>query len=227
MEKAKKQTRVLVSEDKDLLNQILKDLKQFLPHLNELKKDFENLEIGEFNEEVFNTLKQKGTLFFEDKFTLKLNKELDKIGAQSMFLRNNMSSNSSVLIEKFKNSYKKVKNFVPETYAGVKRQTLRLEFISYKFTFFIDEPEQDYILENYCRQYLETETELKALKVIEDLKNAANELLRDVIEPSKMLYFNKMLCFNDVLKLNEQNKFTVNHGNIKGICRRIDAVKSE
>ncbi|MFY8096521.1 MAG: hypothetical protein ACOVMH_01785 [Flavobacterium sp.] len=227
MEKTKKQTRVLVSEDKGLFNQIIKDFKQFLPILTELKKDYENLEIGEFNEEAFKILKEKGTSFFEDKFILKLNKELDKMGAESAFLRNNISSNSNVLIEKFKDSYKNAKKFIPETYTGEKRPTLKLEQISYKYTFFIDESDEELILENYCRLYLETETELNVLAIVENLKNAANKLLNDVIEPSKMTYVNKIMCFIDVLKLDEQNKFTVNYSNIKGISRRIETIKNE
>ena len=60
--------RILLKEDKTLCNEITKDLRDFLPALNELKTSYEALEVGNFSNTVFKTLITTGTKETSEKF---------------------------------------------------------------------------------------------------------------------------------------------------------------
>ena len=45
-------TRILIQENKNLLFEISSDLKQYLPHLDQVKKSYENLQLGNFSNEI-------------------------------------------------------------------------------------------------------------------------------------------------------------------------------
>lgn len=205
--------RILLKEDKTLCNEITKDLRDFLPALNELKTSYEALEVGNFSNTVFKTLITTGTKETSEKFINQLNQQLDSLKITSSLIRENSISNHTVLIENLNESLRILKNFKPAIYINY-RPKLTLKFISFDEVFLISSEDKENISESLCRIYLENESEIETFEAIKNLKNAFNEYLK-IVENSTIPNMSNFNGIAKVLIINELNKAEVHPEGVK------------
>mgnify|MGYP006054058497 CR=1 FL=1 len=93
--------RILLHENKDLLFEICKDLKQYLPQLEQVKKTYENLQLGNFNDDILKQIVRSGTGQIEKQFNESLNDQVEKAGISNIILRDNILKGSENLIFEF------------------------------------------------------------------------------------------------------------------------------
>ena len=198
--------RILIKEDQERFKEIAKDLKQFMPVLNEIKASFEALEIGEFTNEDFKKIVLLGPKNYMEIYIQNLNNQLDKLGVTISVIRQNAIKDHENVIERFKKAIDSAKRFQPEIYSA-NRAKLTLKFISFQGgLFIISKEDKEMILENYCRIYLENEEESKLLEVVERLKEAFNEYL-DFYKTTGIPNVNSFLTITEVFKIDEDRKF--------------------
>ena len=175
-------TRILIQENKNLLFEISSDLKQYLPHLDQVKKSYENLQLGNFSNEILKEIIKSGTAQIEKSFVESLNDQIEKAGISNTILKSNILKDSEQLYFSFLENTRELKRFKPETYS--RRNFLKLNVISYlDGSFTLTDENKEQILENECRTYLENE---KDFELYENLKkfieafNTVNENLKEL-----------------------------------------------
>lgn len=150
--------RILLHENKDLLFEICKDLKQYLPQLEQVKKTYENLQLGNFSDDILKEIVKSGTGLIEKKFNESLNVQIEKAGISNTILRDNILKGSENLIFEFLEKIRELKRFKPETFS--RKNHLKLNVISFENgTFYLSNENKEQILENECRIYIENEKE--------------------------------------------------------------------
>lgn len=182
--------RQLIFEDKELLAQMLDDLKGFRPHLNKMQTAFERLEIGEFSEQIMQTIKTKGTNPIEIDFNEALAQQLDKSGITSKAIRENLLKNSNEVFIKFKQAVNDARSYTPRVYSLEQRPTLDFAMITYNNntrTFFVDEKAKEDIKDNYCRVYLQTEAEKTLYEALNGLLEAQKNV-RTLLERAQFSF---------------------------------------
>ena len=208
--------RILIKEDQERFKEIAKDLKQFMPVLNEIKASFEALEIGEFTNETFKQIILLGHTKHIDIYVKNLNNQLDKAGITIQIIRQNAIKDHEVVIERFKKAVNDAKRFYPEIYSA-NRPKLVLKFISYQDgVFVISKEDKEMILESFCRTYLETEEEIKFYEIVENLKESFNKYL-DVYNTLGVPNSNSFLTITNIFKVDENRKFVIIPGNVKSL----------
>ena len=208
--------RNLIKEESDLLIEIAKDLKQFIPVLNQLKSSYEALEIGTFTNEVFKHLILVGPTKFIDCYVKQLNDQLDKMGITNSIIRQNSIKNHDEVIENIKKAILEAKKFKPEIYSA-SRPKLTMKFISFQDGFMISKIDKEGILETHCRTYLENDDEIKIMESVENLNNMFNKYL-EILEEAGISSFNKFLSMGNVLIINGEGRSEVNPYGIKHVA---------
>lgn len=159
--------RILLFENERLLLEITKDLKQYLPHLEQVKKSYENLQLGNFSNEILKEIVNSGTGHIEKIYNESLNDQIEKSGVSNMIVKENMLKGSEVLFFEFLEKTRLLKKFRPETHS--RQNYLKLNVISFKNGgFILTDENKEQITENECRIYLENE---KEVELHENLKN--------------------------------------------------------
>ena len=209
--------KILIKEDVNLYREIAKDLKQFIPVLNELKASYEALEIGTLNNDVFKQIILLGPTNHTELYIKNLNAQLEKIGITSSIVRENAIKNHEYIIERFKKAVNDAKKFYPEIYTA-NRPKLVLKFISFQGGLFqISKEDKEMILESYCRIYLETEEEIKLFQVSQNLAEAFNEYL-EIFNQTGIQSIDKHYSGSHVLKYdNDNNVMIINPEGVKGV----------
>lgn len=178
--------RVLLHENEGLLFEICKDLKQYLPHLEQLKKTYENLKLGDFDNKVLTEIVKSGTVQIEKRFNKSLNNQIDQSGISNSILRENILKGSERLFFEFSEKTKELKRFKPTTYS--RNNYLKLNVISFENdTFYLSKENKEEILENECRIYIENE---KELELYNNLQNfiAAYDKVNENLEELKFSF---------------------------------------
>lgn len=212
------ENKKLLKEDIQKFAEISSDLKQFIPHLNELKSSYEALEIGTFTNTVFKEIVLSGPTKSIEAYVKSLTDQLDKIGIKNSIIRENAIKNHEHVIERFKKALFDAKKFAPETYSA-NRPKLSLKFISVndKTGFFhISSHDKEMILESYCRIYLDSKQEVKDFEVIERLRDTFNEYL-EIVKSAKVQTHNKYLTLAHALIINNENKAEISPEGVKGL----------
>lgn len=208
--------RILIKEDLHLFRQIVTDLKQFMPVLEELKSSFEDLQIGAFTNETFKQIILLGHTKHIDIYVKNLNNQLDKAGITIQIIRQNAIKDHEVVIERFKKAVNDAKRFYPEIYSA-NRPKLVLKFISYQDgVFVISKEDKEMILETFCRIYLDDDQEIEILETTKVLQENFNKYL-DILSSSGINVFDKFLSLNHVLLINEEGKAEIKMEGIKSI----------
>lgn len=171
----KNEKRILIKEDRGLLNDIVQDLHRFKPTLSALTGAFEDLYMGvDFSDKIFKDLISNGLSNISISYKANLEKELDKTGVLNPILRKTVLSASEPVFNKFETAYTNLVNYTQPNNT-ISRITLTLENISFTDgKFVVTEAEQEILLENHCRVYLETEKEKAFYATITTLKDAFN-----------------------------------------------------
>lgn len=174
--------RVLLHENNNLLGEISSDLNQYLPLLKEVKKSYENLELGDFTNEIFKEIILTGTNGIDTRFTENLKKQIEKLEVTSSILKENILNGSRTLFQDFANKVSLLKRFKPDTFSRI--NYLKLNFISYQSNgFYLSEENKEQILENECRVYLDNEKEAELhgnLKQFIEAYNKVSENLNNL-----------------------------------------------
>ena len=211
-------TRILIQENKNLLFEISSDLKQYLPHLDQVKKSYENLQLGNFSNEILKEIIKSGTAQIEKSFTESLNDQIEKAGISNTILKSNILKDSEQLYFSFLENTRELKRFKPETYS--RRNFLKLNVISYlDGSFTLTDENKEQILENECRTYLENEQEVELyenLKKFIEAFDTVNENLK-VLEYRFSYEKGKGVTAieNTFLMTNENDEYSINPGSIK------------
>ena len=211
------QNKILIKENTNQLNEISKDLKQFMPVLNELKVSFEALEIGAFTNDTFKQIILLGASKQIESYIKDLNNQLDKQGVTGSIQRQNAIKGHENVIERFNKAVNDAKEFRPDIYATA-RPKLPLKFISHENGLFvISKEDKEMILENYCRIYLDTEDEIYLYEVSQNLANAFNKYL-EIFNQTGIQSIDKHYSGSHVLKYdNDKNVMILNPEGIKGL----------
>ncbi len=209
--------RVLLKEDKNLLIEICGDLNQYLPLLNKVKKNYDNLEMGAFSNEIFKEIVLKGIVGIEDNFTKYLENQIKKMDVTNSVLIQNLLNGCKPLFQKLADSVNELKKFKPETYS--RHTGLKLKYISFNdevFCLSINDKEE--ILEDNCRIYLENEEEKELYDNLTALTEAYDKVTENLNNLNYGSNFNAgkglAAIANSFLELND-NKYSIIPGSIK------------
>ncbi len=102
--------RELIFEDKKLLEVLLDDMAEFRMALEEVKKNYEKLELGKFTNETFQELKEIGTKEIEKKYNLFIDKQIEKMNITTSLMKASIKKQHSVLIYYLSESMKEWQN---------------------------------------------------------------------------------------------------------------------
>ncbi|GAA4036000.1 hypothetical protein GCM10022386_21870 [Flavobacterium cheonhonense] len=161
--------KLLVHEDKTEINKTIYCLEQFIPEMNKLKTAFENLKIGSFSSEIYNSVKQSLSdenmiqLYYES-----VNKELDKVGIENAITRASLLKAHENTIEQFKTEMKRFFDSLNTSFGMVD-----LRLLDYQGGKFFISNESVTIIRERNSYYLETKEEI-------ELFNSLNELLKSM-----------------------------------------------
>lgn len=169
--------RILIKEDKSVLTAIQKDLSVFMPGLINLKEKYEDLELGDFSDQVLKSLIATGTKPVISNYIKMLNDQLDKLNITSQLIRANSIANHNSKIEALDLGLQNLKNTRVPIYAS-RRTTLSLKYISFEDgSFKLSEKDKENILENYARIYIELDHEHEIFNTISELETAYNNYI--------------------------------------------------
>ena len=211
-------TRILIQENKNLLFEISSDLKQYLPHLDQVKKSYENLQLGNFSNEILKEIIKSGTAQIEKSFTESLNDQIEKAGISNTILKSNILKDSEQLYFSFLENTRELKRFKPETYS--RRNFLKLNVISYlNGSFTLTDENKEQILENECRTYLENEKDFELYENLKKFIEAFNTVNENLKELEYRFSYEKgkgvTAIGNTFLMTNENDEYSINPGSIK------------
>ena len=106
--------KILIHEDKTLLEHFNRQLKQYMPMLKDLKKHYQLLEMGPFSNKVFKDLLKGGMVQFVKTYEAFIEKELDKSETtKNRVLRNRIKDGIDRELIPLSNSLDKLKRFEP------------------------------------------------------------------------------------------------------------------
>lgn len=195
--------RLLINQDDQKFNAIVRDFNGIKPMLDILKAAYESLNIGSFDSEVFFDIKENGASNIKERFELELNKQLDASGVKFPALRKELFEGSLPLL----NNFIKACNEVPSSINKNPHATYELSYVGYDdkqggFTPCTDES-KELILENYCRLYTETEQEYKLYTAAQKFLDAYREMEDAVKETAtKALFIQNNFGAEGLLMLN-------------------------
>lgn len=176
--------RILIHEDKKLLENFQKQCKQFKPLLENLKTNYERLEMGTFSNKVFKDLLKGGIVQFKKVYETFIDKELDNGGTTSnRSLRNRIKHGFEADLVPLSNSFDRLNAFEPHygKYRDVSAR-LDLKHISYNdrlMIFWINREDSETLLEERCRTYLENEQEKLVYDSLEKVRKAYIEFMEN------------------------------------------------
>lgn len=169
----------LLSENKELLSEILTDLKQFKPHLEEVKRTYEKLELGNFTNDVLKVITTKNINEIDKQYFEKCESDFSILNVSNALIKDNLMKGSHELFNEFLTASNNLRKFRPETYS--RSAQLKPAQISFENeTFFCSELDQENILEVHCRIYIETDKEKKLLESLTNLKQAFDVIFTDL-----------------------------------------------
>ena len=172
--------RVLIKQDENLLNEMVSDLRGFRPALTALKNAYSELQMGPFNKEAFSDIVKNGFSNVYAKYTTNLESELDKTGVKNPILRKTVLSASEPVFDKFRKAYSDLMDYSPVPSRFNTRPMLQLSQISFNSEVFeVSAEDQEVILEQHCRVYLESEAEKAFHSTLTNLRDALNAYLKD------------------------------------------------
>lgn len=209
--------RILIHEDKNLLSEISTDLRQYLPLLQQVKKSYEKLQLGDFNDDIFKEIVNSGTGQIEKLFNESLNDQIEKSGISNTILTSNILKDSEQLYFSFLENTKELKRFKPETYS--RRNFLKLNVISYlNGSFILSDENKAQIIENESRIYLENEKEKEFFENLKNLIEAYDKVNENLEQLQFRFSYNQgkgMKGIENVFLNLTEDGYSINPGSIK------------
>lgn len=172
--------RILIKEDRELLKKICRDIPEYVPLLNKVKECYEKLELGDFSQEIYEEIINFGENKSLKKFHSFMINQFDKANITSTIIRASMMSDTLIVRESFKNSVQELKSFKPfniEKRIGERYDYLKLNQITYENgRFFISDENEENILEQSCRKYLESDRDHMFFELINKYADSYKDL---------------------------------------------------
>jgi hypothetical protein len=152
--------RTLIEENESLLPVLSRDLKSYKPLLEKVRVTFEKLDLESFTDANLKEVVITGTRNIEVEFESKMKAQLKKAGVTSTVIQENMMNGSRGIFQAFKDAVGSLKNYIPKRMWNEINYILPLDKITYENElFFISGEDQENILEDKGRIYLDTESE--------------------------------------------------------------------
>lgn len=181
-----KKERILIKEDRDLLKTICRDFSEYVPLLNKVKESYENLELGDFTQDIYKEIIDFGANKSLQKFNSSMINQFDKANITSTIIRSSMMSDTLNIRESFKISVQELKSFKPFNISkmiGQRYDFLKLHQITYENgRFFISDENEENILEQSCRTYLTTERDHLLFEKVKTFSNSYKELKKFLLQ---------------------------------------------
>ncbi|WP_318310433.1 hypothetical protein [Flagellimonas crocea] len=175
---------ILIHEDIKLFRDFQKQMAQYKPLLENLKTEYDKLEMGPFSNKVFKGLLKAGIVEFTKTYEAFIDKELDRGGTTShQSIRKRIKRGLENDLSGLSSSLDKLKRFEPRygKYRSVSDR-LDIKYISYNdrlMIFWINREDSETLLEERCRTYLENEQEKKAYDSLEKVRKAYMEFMEN------------------------------------------------
>lgn len=169
--------RILLNEDRAMLGLFLRDLREFRSELDAVKKAYEKLEIGPFNNDEYKLL-VTDIKTVESKFRAEIEKEIERTGIKRSFSQESFRQQSEPLWSNLAEAVKTLKaKSLPTYLIGNRSGYLTIEHIDYDSSkgFHISPSSEERILEQYCREYVDSANELAVYKALTELGKAAEK----------------------------------------------------
>jgi len=169
--------RILLNEDRNLLAAFLRDLREYRPELNAVKDAFDQLELGPFSDEDFKLIKSNIKVL-ENRFRSEIENEIERLGIKRSSSQAAFREQSEPLWTNFMQEVNKLKaKVIPLYIVGNRQGPLTLEYIDYddKKGFWVSTISEERILEQYCREYVDSANELAVYKALTELGKAAEK----------------------------------------------------
>lgn len=172
----------LLEQDDKLLQEILGDLNKFKPHLQKMKKAYEDLDLGGFSDEVMTEIKESPISHFRKIFNKNIEREIEKTGIASSIIRKNMLNGLQQQFQAFESAVMAAKKYKPGGVYMDRRPYLSFEDISFKNgKFVVAKDGEEAILEKHCRVYLSTELEKNLFVAMEEFVKG-HDLVRAALQ---------------------------------------------
>lgn len=178
------ENRILLNEDRNMLGRFLSDLGEYRTELDAVKATFEQLELGPFNDEDFKLIKSN-IKELENRFRSEIEKEIERLGIKRSSSQAAFREQSEPLWTDFIQAVNKLKaKNIPLYIVGNRTGPLTLEYIDYddKKGFWVSPISQERILEQYCRQYVDSANELAVYNALTKLGKAAEKFDKLLID---------------------------------------------
>lgn len=209
--------KVLIYENSDLLGEIITDLSQFKPLLENVKATFEKLELGNFTNETLKEITEININGIEKIFFQKQEDDCTKMGVANHLIKQNVLKGANELFNEFLIASNNLRKFRPITYSRLK--ALRPHQISFENNiFYVSSEDKEQILENDCRIYIQTEKEFELYNNINALIEAYNKVNSNLNELQFTYNFSQgkglTAIQNVFLQFKNENSFEVAPGSI-------------
>ena len=171
--------RILIHEDRELLTNKMDDLRKYASAFNEVKKAYEGLELGDLNNEIYKDLVTgpAGIANIRESFFSELDQTLKGAGLNKEGLRKVHIDQANVEFGKLERAIQELKSIHPDPNAHRRFEALKVENTSYiDGVFQVSAMDQEDILEDDCRVYLESESEIKLHAHLKNVRDSINDL---------------------------------------------------
>lgn len=175
--KSKQLERKLLHEDQAIYNSFQSHFPSISCTILALKKDYENLEIGEFNDGIYKELLAGRITEIEAKYNESLQATLTAIGPLNSQIKSNLLSNTDQFIKKLRDTRNRLISSTPAS--SVTGQPFPLYYITIiEGLPVLTEDNKESIKELHCRTYLQSEIEHEVYEKLGNLSAAYNALLK-------------------------------------------------
>lgn len=191
--------RKLISEDKTFVPKLHRNLNSFSSYLGKVLETYNEMEMGEFDGNVWKKIRTSGARSFEEAHQKGLDNQLQKAGVTNSALRANMMEGIKV---QYFNFEKAVEELVKKVNSRDTKLSIKnIDYVDGQFVI-TDETEES-LLDAHGRIYLETKEEFDLYEQAENVKKALlniSDTLLKLKHPDAKNYrkfVSKLLQFND------------------------------
>ncbi|WP_026976249.1 hypothetical protein [Flavobacterium tegetincola] len=169
----------LIYQNDNLLSEIIRDLSQYKPLLEEVKECYEKLELGNFTNEILKEITEININGIDKMYREKCESDYAKVNISNAIIKENLMRGSDELFNGLVFATVALRKFRPETYSRSARlKASQISFIDGRFQ--CTELDQEHVLEDYCRIYLENDKERDLFESLTNLKKVYENIYENL-----------------------------------------------
>lgn len=185
-----KKSKQLIFEDEKLMDFMRKDLKFFIPYLEEIKVKYNALELEPLNDQVYKEMISTGVTLIRERYEEKINLDIKAVGIGSTLFKENLMNGAKEKVVELKKAVDAIKSVFPKRFTMENTPLLSIRDISYtKGGFAISKEDEEAIMEKSGRVYLNTPEEFEMYSNLQEFLKAFekvnNTLVSAGIHPVK------------------------------------------